>query len=94
MSEKAANELVDIIRDIVLRELDKRDSTSLCQVIEQKDDIHFNVYVVPDEDTVIENVLNSSGLDVQVGDYVYIYKIGNKLNNSFIISKVAPYTGK
>ena len=94
MNEKAANELVDIIRDIVLRELDKRDSTSLCYVTEQKDDLHFNVYVVPDEDTVIENVLNSSGLQIKVGDYVYIYKINNKLNNSFIISKVTPYTGR
>lgn len=91
MGNKAANNLVDIIRDIVLNELNKRDSTILCQVKNKKGENHFDVSVVPDEGITISNVLNPTSLDIKEGDYVYIFKIANQLNNSFIVSKIQPY---
>lgn len=88
---KAADQLVDVIRDIIIRELEKRDTTVLCQVVNKKGAKHFDVCVVPDTDTRITNVLNPSSLDIKVGDFVYVYKINNQLNNSFIVSKIMPY---
>ncbi len=89
--EMAAEEMVKTVRDIIQQELSTRGQTVLCQVVAKTDDKHYNVYVVPDESEIIQNVLNTTRLDFKEGDYVYIYKINNQLNNSFIMSAVNPY---
>ena len=90
---RAIGELVDIIRDIVRDELSTRDATILCQIKNKKDENYYDVIIVPDEKTIVQNVVNMTKFDLQEGDYVYVYKINNQLSNSFICYKVTPYTG-
>ena len=90
---KAANELVDIIRTMIHQELVKRDCTILCEVKEKKDNDHYDVAIVPDNGVIIKNVTNMTKFDMQPGDYVYVYKINNQLSNAFICYKIVPYTG-
>lgn len=89
-SEKAANLMVDIIKDIIQQELSKRDCTILCMIREKKDENHYDVSIVPDNNTIIRNVTNMTKFELSVGDYVYVYKINNQLSNSFICYKVIP----
>lgn len=93
MSNKAANELVDIIRAMVAQEINKHDCTILCVVKEKKDDDHYDVSIVPDNGVIIKNVTNMTKFNLDAGDYVYVYKINNQLSNSFICYKVIPYAG-
>ena len=90
---KAADEMVDIIRDIIRQELNGTDSTVLCQVSSKTDDNHYNLFVVPDGDRIIENVVNMTKFDLDPGDLCYVYKIGNRLANAFICYKLTPFTG-
>ena len=93
VTDRAANELVDIIRDVVRQELNKIDSTILCQVKAIKGEDHYDVAIVPDDQTYLRNVVNMTKFDLEVGDYVYVYKIKNQLGNCFICYKVTPYLG-
>lgn len=85
---RAADELVDVVRTIVQNELDKRDSTVLCRVASKKDDLHYNVYVVPDQTALVSDVVNMTKFDLNVGDYCYVYKIGGSYTNCFICYKI------
>ena len=84
----AADKMVDVIRDIIQQELSKIECTILCEVISKVDDDHYNVYVLPDKESVINNIPNMTKFDFTPGDYCYVYKIQNNLSNSFICSKV------
>lgn len=84
----AVNSLVDIIKVLVRDEINKQDNTVLCKVASVNDDGSYNVYVIPDESTIISNIPALNTFDLEPGDYVYVYKIKNQLNNSFIIRKV------
>ena len=92
-SNQAVNELVDIIRDIVRQEIAGLDTTVLCQVKSKKGEDHYDVTIVPDDKTIVRNVVNMTKFDLEVGDYVYVFKINNQLSNSFICYKVTPYNG-
>lgn len=89
----AADKMVDVIRDIIQQELDKRDSVILCEITAQVDENHYNVYVVPDKNSVINSVPNMTKFDFTPGEYCYVFKIQNNLANSFICSKVSPGIG-
>lgn len=88
----AANEMVDIIREIVRQEISNVGSTILCQVKAKKDDYHYDVSIVPDDQTLVRNVANMTRFDLEEGDYVYVYKINNQLNNCFICYKLITYS--
>jgi len=90
---KAADELVTIIREIVQEQLNQKDTTVLGEVIQNKGNNHVDVYIYPDRETVVHNILNSSGYNLLPGDFVHIYKVGNQISKAFIISKIVPYTG-
>ena len=87
----AANELVDVIRDLIQQELSKRDSTTLCEVVEKVSDDHYNLCTVSDPDTILHNVVNMTKFELKIGDFVYIYNLNGQLNNSFICYKIIPY---
>lgn len=90
--KKAAEKFVDLVRDIVQQELDREDDLVLCEVTEKKDDIHYDVNVLLDENNVVvQNVTNVTPMDLKKGDRVYLYKIKNVLQNSFIINTIIPY---
>lgn len=88
--ETAANDLVDIFREIVRQELSKTDSTILCQVKQKRDDVHYDLAIVPDEQASLKNIPNMTGFSLASGDYVYVFKIRNSTSNCFIVSKVIP----
>ena len=85
---KTATELINLIRDIILTELDKRDNTCVCQIVACNSDGTYNIVVIPDEQTVINGVKNVSPEVLKDGDYVYLYKFQNKLNNAIILTKL------
>ena len=87
---KAVNELVDIIRDIVKQEIASLDKTVLCQVKRKVSDDHYDLIIFPDEDVIIKNIVNMTKFDLNPGDYVYVYKINNQISTSFICYKVTP----
>ena len=84
---KTALDLINLIKDLVTDELNKRDNTCVCQVVACNEDGTYNIFVVPDTRTVITNVKSMSLEVIKVGDYVYVYKFQNKLNNAIILAR-------
>lgn len=80
-----AEQLVDLIREIVREEVKKQDSTVPCIVDSVNDDGTINLCILPDLDTVIGRIYNPNHIDCQEGDTVLLYKVKNQINNSFII---------
>lgn len=85
---RAANEMVNVIRELIQQEIDHMDTTVLCEVVSQDDDNHYSVYVLPDRTTVISNIVNMTVYNLSPGDYCYIYKIKNSFANSFVCYKL------
>lgn len=89
-SENAANEFVDILRDVVKQEFSKKDSTMLCQVKQKKSGNHYDLSILPGDQVSLKNVANMTRYDLKVGDYVYVYAIRNQFSNCFILYKITP----
>lgn len=83
-----ANNFVDILRDVIRQEISELDTTLLCKVANINSNGSYDVWIEPDEQTIIHNVQSISDSKIEINDYVYVYKIRNQLNNSFIIKKV------
>ena len=90
----AANSLVGLIRDLINEELDKRDSTVVCQIASINADGTYNITIPPDDRNIASNIKSISPETLNVGDYAYLLKIQNKLNNSIILSRIGPMTKK
>lgn len=86
--DRAASQLVNLVKEIVSQEMEKRDTTILCQVEEQVDDFHYNLTIFPDKSSVVRNVPNMTVFKLRQGDFVYVYKINNQLSNCFICFKL------
>lgn len=84
----AVNNMVDIIKEVVQDEINKQDNTVLCRVVKANDNGFFDVFVEPDEQNIITNIPSLMDFGLKQNDYVYVYKIRNQLNNSFIIKKL------
>jgi len=83
-----ARDFVDMIKTVIAQEINKLDTTIVCKVVEENDNGTFNVYVEPDVDNVIKGIKNITNYVIKAGDYVYVYKVRNQLNNAFIINKI------
>ena len=84
----AVNNMVDIIKEIVKDEINKQDNTILCRIAKVNDNGSYDVFIEPDDQNIITNIPSIVVFDLQQNDYVYVYKIRNQLNNSFIIKKI------
>lgn len=73
----AVNDFVDVIRDIYQQEEAFKDSTVLCQVVGQTDDLRYDVCVVPDMSTVLHGIPNETPYVFRSGDFCYVYKLNN-----------------
>lgn len=82
-----AKGLVDIIRDVIRQELDRRDSTAIAVVESVNSDGTLNLFVLPDTQTIISNIVNQCRFNFKAGDTALLYLIGNRLSNSFVIAK-------
>lgn len=80
-----AEQLVDLIREIVREEVRKQDNTVPCIVNSVNEDNTVDLCILPDLDTVIKQIPNPNRIDCCEGDTVLLYKVRNQINNSFII---------
>lgn len=87
-NEKTAKSMLDLIKELIKQQLDSKDQVALCQIASPGSDGRYNIYVVPDDANVIHNIPNKFGFDLNTGDYVYVYKVGNQFAQSFIFAKV------
>lgn len=92
-NEKTAKSMLDLIRELIKQQLDNKDQVALCQIASPGSDGRYNIYVVPDDANVIHNIPNKFGFDLNTGDYVYVYKVGNQFAQSFIFAKVGENLG-
>ena len=84
----SSNKLVDLIREISKDSSSDIDRSIICYVEDVNADGTLNIKLPSDIDNVIKNVPNNSPYTFESGDYALLYKIGNKLNNSFVLTKV------
>ena len=87
-NEKTARSMLDLIKELIKQQLDNKDQVALCQIASPGSDGRYNIYVVPDDANVIHGIPNKFGFDLNTGDYVYVYKVGNQFAQSFIFAKV------
>ena len=87
-NDTAATALVDLIRDIFYQEASKLDNTATCRIMSCNSDDTYDIAVLPDLTSVVRSVKSISPEKLVVGDYVYIYKFANRLNNAIILSKI------
>ena len=80
-----AEQLVDLIREIVREEIRKQDNTVPCIVNSVNEDSTVDLCILPDLNTVIKQIPNPNRIDCHEGDTVLLYKVRNQINNSFII---------
>lgn len=85
---RAANEMVNVIRELIQQEIEHMDTTVLCEVVSQDDNNHYSVYVLPDRTNVVSDVVNMTVYKLSPGDYCYIYKIKNSFANAFVCYKL------
>lgn len=86
--------LVDVLKDLVREEYRTKDTTAICQVAEANEDGTYNLYVLPDTTNAIKNIPTITPYALSEGQFCYIYKIQNNLNNCFIIKKAGLVTEK
>lgn len=87
MADDSANQLVNLIREIVREEVAKLDRTSIGRINSVNNDGTVNLVVLPDTNTQVNNVLNGTAQTLKSGDLVVLYKINNNISNAFVITK-------
>lgn len=88
ISTKSADNMVNVIRELIKEELNTREQVVLCQIVNDSETNIYDVYVVPDLDHEIHGIKSELNYPLHTGDYVYVFKINNQFANSFIIHKV------
>ena len=89
----AAAGMVDLIRELIQQELVKEDDTATCRIMACNPDGTYDITILPDMITVISSVKSISLENLKQGDYAYIYKFKNRLNNAIIIARVGGLGG-
>lgn len=82
-----ASDLVSIIKEIVDQKIQNLDQTSLGIVDSVNEDGTVNVFILPDMNKLISGIHNESKYELKNKDVVLIFKIKNRLQNAFIITK-------
>ena len=87
-----ANQLVELIRELVRAEAEKQDCTVKCIVQTVNPDKTIDAFLVTDleqtQNTLLRGLTNMSRYNFVKGDIAILYKMQNNINNSFIIGKV------
>lgn len=85
---QAAEQMVDIIQTMITQDHTKADQLELCEVTSIVDPSHYVVRPVSDPSGLVgvsaAKVVNMTRFDLSVGDFCYVYKIGNNWSNAFI----------
>lgn len=84
---KTANSFVDVVKSLVRQEINERDATHVAIVESVNGDNTLNIYLPPDRDVVLYNIVNESNYVFKPGDTAVLYAIGNDIGNSFVVAK-------
>lgn len=91
MNNNNATDFLDLINSMIEDKLSKMDQVDICQIVSNDNGTNrYNIKLISDGDTVIHDVINCSKFSFSAGDYAYILKIKNQLNNAIIIGANNP----
>ena len=93
---RSASELVELIREVVAQELDKRDTVVVYTVYARHDlDDTYDLYMDIEENptgkkpNLIGGIRNNSSMTYRPGDRVYVMRVRNQSAQSFIIGSAS-----
>lgn len=85
----SADTMVQLIKQIVQDELNKRDQVVVGTVRSYDSSTNtYGVCVEPDDTNEITEIRNSTRYDFRIGDHVYIMKVRNQFSQAFILGSV------
>ena len=85
--KKSAKGFVEVVRQVIGQEFEKKDKTIVAVVESINDDRTLNVYLPPDNTTVFRNIINESVYKFRTGDSAVLYCIKGDVANSFVVAK-------
>jgi hypothetical protein len=85
MDVKSAQKFLGVFRELIQDNADVSDQTVVVQIAAVNNDGTYNVYILPDTQHSVNNIINSSPYSYSIGDMAYLYKVRNQIASSFII---------
>ena len=85
-----AKDFLSVTRDIIEQQIRDRSTDAVCEIESVNEDGTLNVFVLPDKQTILKNIINESRYNFKRGDNALLYKIHNRLSDSFVIAKFRP----
>jgi hypothetical protein len=85
MNNDAINKFLGVIRGEINDYDDSHDKVAECKIISANDDGTYNIALISDEKTIINNIVNGTPYSYRVGSSVYLYKVRNQIASSFLI---------
>ena len=85
-----AKDFLSVIRDIIEQQIKDLSTDAVCEIESVNEDGTLNVFVLPDKQTILKNIINESRYNFKRGDNALLYKIHNRLSDSFVVAKFRP----
>lgn len=85
-----AKDFLSVTRDIIEQQIRDRSTDAVCEIENVNEDGTLNVFVLPDKQTILKNIINESRYNFKRGDNALLYKIHNRLSDSFVVAKFRP----
>ena len=85
-----AKDFLSVTRDIIEQQIRDRSTDAVCEIDSVNEDGTLNVFVLPDKQTILKNIINESRYNFKRGDNALLYKIHNRLSDSFVVAKFRP----
>ena len=85
-----AKDFLSVARDIIEQQIRNRSTDAVCEIESVNEDGTLNVFVLPDKQTILKNIINESRYNFKRGDNALLYKIHNRLSDSFVVAKFRP----
>ena len=85
-----AKDFLSVTRDIIEQLIRDRSTDAVCEIESVNEDGTLNVFVLPDKQTILKNIINESRYNFKRGDNALLYKIHNRLSDSFVVAKFRP----
>lgn len=85
-----AKDFLSVTRDIIEQQIRDRSTDAVCEIESVNEDGTLNVFILPDKETILKNIINESRYNFKRGDNALLYKIHNRLSDSFVVAKFRP----
>ena len=85
-----AKDFLNVTRDIIEQQIRDRSTDAVCEIESVNEDGTLNVFVLPDKQTILKNIINESRYNFKRGDNALLYKVHNRLSDSFVVAKFRP----